>query len=193
MNRRLVMAEPQTQQDYYDMGNDTERWWREHIRPHPLLKHIRHTPRAKGHDFSGEFEGHKFYIDTKFTTVPYRQKGWIEIMTYGNVTGIMRTGEEQLDNDNATVCLVIMTEGEFYLYDVKAIINDIKERVLNVKLQPVIDNMGNKTIAGSVKMAGWDDPRYRLINGPLHIKHWKPQTAFGKQMDMTAWFAGAGI
>lgn len=193
MNRRRVMAVPQTQQEYWDMGNDTERWWREHIRPHPLLKGIRHTPRAKGHDFIGEFAGHKFYIDTKFTTEPYRQKGWIEIMTYGNVTGIMRTGEAYLDNDNVDVFLVIMAEGEFYLYDVKALINDIMTKDLDIRLQPVVDNMGNKTLAGSVQMEGWDDPRYRLINGPLSIKHWRPQTAFGKGMDMTAWFKGEGI
>jgi hypothetical protein len=187
------MAKPQTQQDYWDMGADTERWWREHIRPHPLLKAIKHTPKCRGYDFMGKFEEHTFYIDTKFLTVPYREKGWIEIKTWGKVTGIMQTGKEHFNNPNASVYPAIMTEGEFYLYDVKAIIHDIQAGILPLNKGTCIDNMGNETASVSVKMDGWNDSRYRAINGPLHLKHWKPQTAFGKGMDMDKWFKGEGI
>jgi len=32
-----------------------------------------------------------------------------------------------------------------------------------------------------------------IISGWMDKAKWKPKTAFGKQMDMDAWFAGNGI
>lgn len=182
---------PQTQQEYWDLGRETERWWREHVKV--VMPHIRHIPKCKGYDFKGEVEGQLTYIDAKFLTVPYRQKGWIEIKTWGNVTGIMQTGKEHFYNPQIDVLLAVMTEGMHYLYDVKAIINDIQNGTLPLNKTVCTDKMGNQTEAVNVVMKGWDDERYMLISGPMKTSHWKPRTAFGKQMDVDAWMVGGGI
>jgi len=182
---------PQTQEEYWDLGSETERWWREHVKV--VMPHIRHIPKCKGYDFKGEIMGQLTYIDAKFLTVPYREKGWIEIKTWGKVTGIMRTGMEHFYNPQVDVLLAVMTEGEHYLYDVKAIIRDIQSKVLPLNKTVCIDKMGNKTVAVNVVMNGWDDKRYMLIRGPMSTDTWKPRTAFGKQMDVDAWMVGGGI
>jgi len=182
---------PQTQQDYWDLGSETERWWRAHVKV--VMPHIRHIPKCKGYDFKGEVEGQLTYIDAKFLTVPYRTKGWIEIKSWGKVTGIMETGKEHFYNPQVDVLLAVMTEEHHYLYDVKAIIRDIQSGVLPMHKTIMTDSMGNQTEGVNVVINGWDDERYMIISGWMDEAKWKPKTAFGKQMDVDAWFAGNGI
>jgi hypothetical protein len=185
------MAKPQTQQDYWDLGADTERWWREHVRS--TVPHLRHTPRCKGYDFKGEFEGGTLLVDVKFLTVPYREKGWIEVKTWGKVTGIMQSAKEHFNNPKTDVYLAVVTEGEHYLYDVKEIIRDIQNGTLTLNKGTCTDNMGNETEAVSVKLDGWADNRYLVFRGPMKEDLWAPQTAFGKGMNIFKWFVGEGI
>lgn len=184
------MAKPQTQQDYWDMGADTERWWREHVRS--TIPHLRHVS-CKGYDFRGVFEENTLLVDVKFYTVPYREKGWIEVKTWGNVTGIMQSAKEHYNNPKTDVYLAVLIEGQHYFYDVKEIIRDIQKGILPIIDGTCTDNMGNVTPSKSVKLDGWNDSRYLIFQGPMKKDYWKPQTAFGKGMDMDKWFKGEGI
>ena len=186
------MGLPNTAQDYWDLGADTERWWREHMRERDFIPHLRHTS-CKGYDFSGSFAGKKIFVDVKFYTEPYNQRGWIEVASRGKLTGIFQTAKEHYYDPNTFVYLALLVEGEHWLYDVKELWNGIKEGDLTVTEKVVTDRKGDTAVVKSITIGGWEDPRYRIINGPLNLKYWKPQTAFGKGMDMNKWFKGEGI
>jgi hypothetical protein len=56
-----------TWQDYFDLGNDTERWWRSHV--NGIGSHLIHTPRAGGYDFRGTVGDESVFIDVEAQSV----------------------------------------------------------------------------------------------------------------------------
>jgi len=177
-----------TRQDYYDLGADTERWWREHIKV--IMPHLRHTPRSRGHDFKGEFEGSDVYVDVKFLREEYRKKGWVEVMTWGKVTGIIHTAKEQMNNPNSSVFIAILTQGHFYMIDAKALIREWSEGNLELHTGTSSDDEGTVTTNKHFIMNGWTDPRFLVIEGPLKESEWKPKTEVGKRINISDWMEG---
>jgi len=180
-----------TQQDYYDLGNDTERWWRECIKG--LMPHLRHVPRCRGYDFKGEFEGAVVYVDCKFLRSTYRKKGWIEVKTWGKVTGIFDTAKTYFSNPDVEVYIAIMTEGRHYLVDAKALLREWQAGRLMMNEGTATDDRGNKTNCRHFEMDGWNDPRFCLIEGPMKTDLWKPTTPIGKLVNINAWTQGEWI
>ena len=177
-----------TREDYYNLGADTERWWREHIRP--VMPHIRHTPRARGQDFKGTFEGHDVYVDVKFLRSEYRMKGWIEVKTWGKLTGIIETAKREYNNPTADVFIAIMTQGRHYLIDAKALLREWNGGGLELHKGTSRDDQGEETENRYFVMDGWADPRFCVIEGPLKEELWKPATETCKKINIKDWMEG---
>jgi hypothetical protein len=177
-----------TKQDYWDLGADTERWWREHIKP--VMPHLRHIPRCRGYDFKGEFEGSTVYIDTKFLRSEYRMKGWIEVMTWGKLTGIIGTAKEHFSDNNTSVYIGVMTEGKHYLIDAKELLREWNAGRLELHVGTSTDDSGTTTANKYFVIDGWADPKYCVIEGPMKEELWKPRTEIGKRIDIKDWMNG---
>lgn len=175
-------------QDYYDLGYDTERWWREHIKK--VMPHVRHTPRNRGYDFKGEYEGMTFYVDVKFLRSEYRQKGWIELVSWGKVTGIIQTAKDNFKNDNVEVYIAILHQGRHYLIDAKEVVGAFSRGELNIHSGVSRDDRGVQTMNKHVIMDGFSDPRFCIIEGPLNTELWNPKTDICKRIDIEAWMNG---
>lgn len=174
--------------DYYDLGHDTERWWREHIKG--VMPHLRHTPRARGQDFRGAFEGSTVFIDVKFCRARYRQPGWIEVKSWGKITGIVQTAREYYGDPTASVFIAVLEAPSWHLIDVKELLREWEAGRLQLEAGTSTDDEGQTTPNWHWCMRGWEDERFRVISGPLREELWKPMTEIGKRMDMTQWMNG---
>lgn len=177
-----------SRQQYYDLGNDTERWWRENVRG--VMAHLRHTPRCKGYDFKGEDGGITVYADVKFLRTEYRQKGWIEVKTWGNITGIIGTARDNYSDPNVEVYIVVMATGTWHLIDAKALLKEWNEGRLPMHSGTATDDEGRTTETKYWLIDGWTDPRFCIAAGPLKTELWKPQTQIGQKVDINAWMEG---
>ena len=175
-------------QDYYDLGNDTERWWREHVKS--IMPHLRHTPRCRGYDFKGEFEGSTVYIDVKFCRSLYRQQGWMEVKTWGKLTGIIETAKEHYNNPRVDVMMVVLHCGKFHLVDVKEILRSWQKGELELLKGTSTDDNGETTENRYFRLNGFDDPRFQIIEGAMKPELWKPTTSIGKKVDIGLWMKG---
>lgn len=176
------------QQDYWDLGADTERWWREHFKD--VMPHLRHIPRCKGYDFKGEFEGHTLFIDVKFTREEYRQKGWIETVSWGSVTGIIETAKKHFYDDTVSVYIAVLAEGRHYLIDAKALLQAWMSGQIEMHTSQMRDDTGQVTDGKYFQMMGWNDDRFCILEGALKEELWKPRTEIGKKVDIEEWMNG---
>ena len=183
-----MAARDMKKEDNWDLGADTERWWREHIKT--TIPNLRHMARCRGYDFKGEYAGQTLLIDCKFLREEYREKGWIEIKTWGKITGIMETGKAYYYDPKVHVYLAVMAHGHHYLYDVKAIITAIQDGRLPLVKGKSVDDTGAETDNVHVVMNGWDDPRFIVFGDRLDTKKWKPQTQIGKDIIIEKWMEG---
>ena len=177
-----------TQTDYYDLGHDTERWWREHVKS--IMPHLRHTPRCRGYDFKGEFGGSTVYIDVKFCRSLYRQLGWLEVKTWGKLTGIFQTAKDNYNNPDVDVFIVILHCGKFHLLDAKQILSSWLRGELQLLKGTSTADDGETTDNRHFKIDGFDDPRFQMIEGPMKPELWKPQTPIGKRVAINEWMTG---
>jgi hypothetical protein len=175
-------------QDYYDLGADTERWWRDHVKA--IMPTLRHTPRCRGYDFRGDFEGATVYIDVKFCRSEYRQKGWLEAKTWGKTTGIIQTALDNYKNANVDVYIVILHCGKFHMLDAKKILASYERGELPLLTGTSTDDNEEKTTNRFWQLNGFDDPRFQVIEGPMKLEHWKPSTEIGKRIDIKNWMKG---
>jgi hypothetical protein len=180
-----------TRQQYYDLGNDTERWWREHVRG--VMAHLRHTPKCRGHDFKGQDGPLTVYVDVKFLREEYRQKGWIEVKTWGKLTGIIETAREHFDNPHVETYITVLAEGRWHLLDARSLIEEWTACRLPLHTGTATDDEGNTTETKYWLIDGWTDPKFCVAHGPLKPQLWKPQTQIGKQVDINAWMEGEWI
>lgn len=180
-----------TQQEYYDLGSDTERWWRRHTGG--IMPHLRHTPRCRSHDFKGTFEGDDIFIDVKFLRTPYRVPGWIEVRTWGKLSGIISTARDNMRNPRAGCYIAVLAEGRHYLIDAKALLSSWEGGELILQEGRSTDDNGDCTENKHFVMKGWNDPRYCVIEGPLDTGLWNPSTPIGKTLDMAAWMEGGPL
>lgn len=176
------------QQEYYDLGNDTERWWRAHLTT--TMPHLRHTPRCRGYDFKGSFEGHTIYVDTKFLREEYRVQGWIEVSTWGKLTGIISTAKEHYSDDSVAVFIAVLAHGQHYMIDAKALLAAWHQGSLQLHKGTSTDDRGQTTPNRHFVIDGWDDSRFTLFGGPLYLKHWAPTTPIGRLVDIDKWMMG---
>ena len=183
-----MAARDMKKEDYWDLGADTERWWREHVKT--TIPHLRHITRCRGYDFKGDYEGETLLIDCKFLREEYREKGWIEIKTWGKITGIMETAKEHYHNPKVNVYLAVMAHGHHYLYDVKSIITAIQDGSLPLVKGKSIDDTGAETDNVHVVMKGWNDPRFLILSGPMKTQLWKPKTQIGRDIIIEKWMEG---
>lgn len=177
-----------TWQDYFDLGNDTERWWRAHTKGVGI--HLVHTPRAKGYDFRGSMGDDQVFIDVKFCRTKYYCPGWVEVFTNGKLSGIIQTAKEYYKHDNVQVHLVVMEAGWWYLYDVKEMLTYWMKGELQLQGGSAKDDIGNVNASRHWQMRGWDDNRFLVAKGPLQAKHWQPKTKIGEAMDVNKWMTG---
>jgi len=175
-------------QDYFDIGNDTERWWRKHVGGMGI--HLVHSPRAKGYDFRGEMGDEKVYIDVKFCRSKYRQPGWTEVFTNGKLTGIIKTAKENYNDDNVQVHICVLESGNWYLLDVKEMLRYWQKGELGFIDGRSKDDIGNNNRNRHWQLRGWDDERFLIARGPLKAELWDPQTRVGKAMDVNQWIKG---
>jgi hypothetical protein len=177
--------------DFYALGEDTERWWREHVRH--TMPHLRHA-KAKGYDFKGHHEEVTTLIDVKFCRTQYRCPGWIEVKSRGKLTGIVNSAKESYNDMNTLVGLVVMECGKWYLHDVKGMLLAWRNSELPIINTPVWDEAEGKSNRGwNWQMKGWNDPRFLICEGPLRKELWKPRSTLGKRLDIDAWFEGEFI
>ena len=177
-----------TWQDYFDLGNDTERWWKSHVKG--LGVHLVHTPRARGYDFRGSLGDDQVFIDVKFCRTKYRCPGWVEVFTNGKLAGIIETAKECYDKPNVQVHLVVMESGWWYLYDVKEMLTHWQRGQLPFHEGKVKDDIGNSNASRHWRMKGWDDERFLVAKGPLQSKLWQPRTKIGESMNVDKWMTG---
>ena len=177
-----------TWQDYFDLGNDTERWWRSHLGG--LGIHLVHTPRASGYDFRGTMGDDAVFIDVKFCRMKYRSPGWVEVFTNGKLSGIIKTAKEHYNNPNVQVNLVVLESGWWYLYDVKEMLTHWQRGELQFNEGRSRDDMGNDKANRHWQMKGWDDERFLVAKGPLKAELWNPRTTIGGKMNVDKWMTG---
>lgn len=174
--------------DYYDIGHDTERWWREHVRG--IAPGLRHS-QAKGWDFHGNVEGIEVFIDVKLYRTRYRNPGWIEARSWGKPTGIVQTAIRHRRDPNVEVYIAALHCGRWYLLDVKAMLEAHARGELPLHKQATWADDGEKCEeAAHWQMNGWSDTRFLIAEGPLNPKHWNPRTTIGKSIDINAWMEG---
>ena len=176
------------QTDYYDLGHDTERWFREHVKS--IMPHLRHVPRCRGYDFIGEFEGSTVYVDVKFCRSLYRQLGWLEVKTWGKLTGIFQTAKDNYNNPDVDVFIVILHCGKFHLLDAKQILSSWLRGELELLKGTSTSDDGETTDNRYFKLNGFDDPRFQMIEGPMKPELWNPQTPIGGRVDINEWMKG---
>lgn len=180
----------QMQKDF-ELGHDTERWWKQTVKPwFPHLKHVK----AKGYDFRGvshdDDKQWTMLVDTKFCVTRYRKPGWIEVGSWGKMTGIFKTAAEYVDDGGTDVFLVVMDCGKWWSYDVKQLASAIACGVLPLQKQTVTDSEGRKTEVVFIQLKGWDDDRFVYIGGPMDPTAWKPQGVRGKSINISDWMVG---
>jgi len=174
--------------DYFDLGNDSERWWKAHLKG--LGVHLVHVPRARGYDFRGEMGDDLVFIDVKFCRTAYRVPGWVEVFTNGKLTGIIETAKTHINNPNVQVHLVVMESGVWYMHDVKEMLYAWQRGELQFHHGTSKDDIGNVNANRHWRMKGWDDPRFLVAKGPLNSKLWEPRTTIGKAMNVDKWMTG---
>jgi len=174
--------------EYYDIGYDTERWWREHVRG--IAPGLRHS-QAKAYDFHQKPQGMEAFIDVKLCRTRYRKPGWVECKSWGKTTGILRTAIEHRRNPNIEVFIAVLHCGQWHLLDMKAMLERHAEGALPIRKQDVWADDGERCEGSSHwQLNGWSDPRLLIAEGPLLTKHWAPTTTIGKSINIDAWMEG---
>lgn len=175
-----------TLNDYYDLGNDTEKWWKETV---SNFMHCKMAPgKCRTHDMTYTSErGHRFYIDVKFWRTPVRKRGWIEAVSRGKRTGIFEKAAEVHKDPSASALLVILDAGVYYVIDANEILNAYQSKQIELNEQTVHDDEGNEAFTKYFLIDGFDDPRFLLFSGPMNITNWAPETDAGKKFDMMTW------
>jgi hypothetical protein len=173
---------------FFNLGDDTERWWREHVRQTmPHLKHVK----SKGYDFRGDYDDAITFIDVKFCRTQYRRPGWIEVTTRGKITGIIKTAEIAYNHDEFMVGIVVMECGHWYLLDVVEMLRAWRDCKLQLHESSVWDEaQGARIKAKNFQLDGWADDRFLICQGPLRKELWNPRTEIGRRIDIDAWMAG---
>jgi hypothetical protein len=175
-------------QQHFDLGADTERWWREHIRQ--SMPYLRHTG-AKEWDFKGKCDDTTVLVDVKFCKTRYRKPGWIEVKSWGKLTGIVNAAKSVYNDDNTLVSLVVLHCGWWFMYDVKLMLQAWRGGTLPLEESNVWDDAQGEHIKGwNWQMKGWEDERFLIQCGPLRKELWNPRTSIGEKVDINAWFEG---
>ena len=176
-----------TMQDYFDLGNDTEKWWKQTV---SNFMPCRAAGRCRTHDLvHTSATGHKFYIDVKFWRRPVRKKGWVEAVSRGKRTGIFDKAIETQQIQTASAMIAILDVGMYYLIDANEILTAYKAGELQLHEQTVVDDEGNEAATKYFLLDGFDDPRFLMFSGPMSITNWAPETAVGKSFDMEEWIS----
>lgn len=167
------------QSEQYELGRCTEKWFAAHVRHiFPGLRHVS----AKQYDLTAPlYDEHgkqlsTLFFDVKFYAEKYRTPGWIEIRSWGKITGILQKARKEQNSSNE-VFLVCLHHGHAYVLNAKTIVSDILSGKLEVHNRGFGDNIdSNKQSSYAVLPGGFDNKRYCDVIIPLRPELFKSAT-----------------